>query len=407
MANSDPTPTIEEFRLRVRRWLESHAAPRPATRSKPTWGEGSDSVALFFNLSFEEERDLIAAARQWQRKKSDAGLGSITWPIEFGGLGLPAAYERVFRSEERRFVTPVAHEVIGISTGLIAATIREHGTEEQKAKFVEALRRTDWVACQMFSEPGAGSDLASLSTRAETTGDCWLLSGQKVWTSGARFADWGLVLARTQAASDRHSGITAFLVALDSPGVDIRPLRQMTGGSSFNEVFLDDVAVPDSHRLGEVGDGWRVALTTLGFERAGSTSAEPIGATWEDVLSLTRFLERGDDAVTRQLLAQLYSAVQVTRWSAKRAQARSRAGHRPGPEGSLGKLAWTQQHALISEIVSHLLGPRLLATTGEWGPFSWCEHVIGAAGFRIAGGTDEIQRNIIAERVLGLPKDAS
>lgn len=400
-------PTLEEFRKRCRAWLEANAEPRAVAENR-TGEPESDSVALFHNRSLEEEAALLARIRAWYQAKAAAGLASITWETEYGGLNLPIEYERVMRKEEALFRTPPSHELIGVSTNLVAATIRAHGTAQQRATFVAALRSTALVACQMFSEPGAGSDLSSLSTHAERDDDggAWIISGQKVWTSGAQFADYGLTLCRTDPdAPDPREGITAFLIPMNAAGVTVRPLRQMTGGSSFNEVFFDSVRVHDDHRIGEVGAGWRVGRTTLAFERAASASAPRIGASWEHVRALAQKMGAMGDPVVRQQLAQLYCLVRALRWSGARGLARARAGHSPGPEGSIAKLAWAQQLQLISDAVSHILGPRLIADTNEWATFAWAEHVTGAPGYRIAGGTDEIQRNIIGERVLGLPPE--
>jgi alkylation response protein AidB-like acyl-CoA dehydrogenase len=202
--------------------------------------------------------------------------------------------------------------------------------------------------------------------------------------------------------------MTAFMVPLDAPGVEIRPIRQMTGGTSFNEVFFDDVRVPDDRRLGAEGDGWRVALTTLGFERGsagGGGSGMRAGGTWQQVLALAQHLERTGDPVTRQALADLYIRIRMLALNGRRAQGRLRAGQTPGPEGSIGKALWTQSMSRMTEVVSGLLGSHLCADSGEWGTFAWTEHVLGAPGYRIAGGSDEIQRNILGERVLGLPSE--
>ncbi len=264
--------------------------------------------------------------------------------------------------------------------------------------------RAEELCCQLFSEPGAGSDLAGLATRAERDGDDWVLNGQKVWSSGAQFAEWGELIARTDPSLPKHAGMTAFLIPLDAPGVQIRPIRQMSGGSSFNEVFLTDVRIPDDLRLGAVGQGWKVALTTLGFERGGSGN-RGVGGSWERLLGLARWLGRTGDPVVRQQLASVYIHQQVRRMNAARVAAATAAGQPPGPEGSIGKLLWVAGMTEIGEVAASLLGARLIADTGEWGTFAWNDHLLGAPGYRIAGGSDEIQRNIIAERVLGLPGD--
>ncbi len=276
----------------------------------------------------------------------------------------------------------------------------------RKDRFVKALLRNDLLACQLFSEPGAGSDLAGLATKATRDGDEWILNGQKVWSSGAQFAEWGLAICRHDPTVAKHKGMTAFLVPLRHPGVEVRPIRQMSGGSSFNEVFLSDARIPDSLRVGAVGDGWRVALTTLGFERGGDGSGgsgQKIGGSWAQVLGTARALGRTDDPVDRQDLARLFTHLRLLQYNGLRTAAQARAGQVPGPAGSIGRLQWTQGLTLTAEVISGILGARLTADTGEWGTYAWTEHVTGAPGYRIAGGSEEIQRNIIGERVLGLP----
>jgi alkylation response protein AidB-like acyl-CoA dehydrogenase len=403
-------PHLDEYRATARAWL-AERLPVRADRDPDApfeWGEGEFSTAVFHNLTESEQRAMLDRAAAYQREKCDAGYGAITLEKEYGGSGLPPRYERAFRTEEARFDTPDGGELFGVTVGLVAPTILAHGTEEQKQEFVARLTRTECFACQLFSEPGAGSDLAGLTTRAECDGDSWVVNGQKVWTSGAQFATYGELIARSDLDLPKHEGMTAFLVPLDTPGVTVRPIRQMTGGSSFNEVFFDDVRVPDRLRLGAVGEGWRVALTTLGFERmssggGGGGGGMRVGGTWQQVVALAQHLERTGDPLVRQMLSDLYVRVRLLALNGRRAQAKMRAGQMPGPEGSVGKAAWTLSMTAMSAVVSHLLGPRLAADTGEWGTFGWAEHVLGAPGYRIAGGSDEIQRNIIGERVLGLP----
>ena len=397
---------IDAFTQDARHWLSNNAVLRPnTTTADDAWGAGSDSVAVFFNLTHAQEHDLIEAARAWQQKKFDAGFGAISWPTEFGGGGMPRSFERAYSAEESRYQTPNAGELFPTSLGLIATTIAAYGTDDQKAKFLRPMLRTEILGCQLFSEPGAGSDLASLGMRAERDGDEWVLNGQKIWTSGAMFADIGEAICRTDPNAPKHKGMTAFLVPFKSPGVEIRPIKQMSGGSNFNEVFFTDVRVPDSLRLGPVGEGWRVALTTLGFERDHSGGGTAVGGSFRHLLNLARWLERTTDPTVRQQLAQAYIKARVAHYTNRRAAAGMKAGQTPGPEASLGKIMWTQGMQHTTEVVSLLLGPRLIADTGEWGTWAWREHVLGAPGYKIAGGSDEIQRNIIGERVLGLPKE--
>jgi alkylation response protein AidB-like acyl-CoA dehydrogenase len=403
-----PATDLETYAAEARAWLEQHAEPKAApTDDDLAWGVGSDDVSVFHALTFEEEQEHLHRLMKWQQQKVDAGYGAISWPQELGGAGLTSAHERAFRREEAAFETPPGHETFSVTVGLIAPTVRVFGTPEQQERFVRSFLRTDVLCCQLFSEPGAGSDLASLSTRAERDGDEWVLNGQKVWSSGAQFSAWGEIITRTDPDVPKHKGMTAFLVPMDAPGVEVRPIKQMSGGSSFNEVFLTDVRIPDSLRLGDVGDGWKVALTTLGFERGsssgGGSGGGGVGGSWRQVLALTRWLGATDDPRTRQQLATLYTRSRIQQLLAMRVAAGTRAGETPGPEGSIGKLLWTQGMTYTSDVVSSLLGPRLVADTGEWGTYAWGAHVLGAPGYRIAGGSDEVQRNIIGERVLGLP----
>src|SRR5437764_4550306 len=236
----------------ARAWVAARRPPRKEDPSAIEWGVGSDDVSVFHALSFEDERDLLAAAAAWQQEKFDAGYAAITWPVEYGGAGLQVAFDRAFSRLEAAFDVPRTHETFSVTTSLIAPTVRLFGTDEQRDRFVSRFLRVDELCCQLFSEPGAGSDLASLSTRAVADGDEWVITGQKVWSSGAQFSGWGECICRTDPAAEKHAGLTAFLVPMDAPGVDVRPIRQMSGGSSFNEVFLDGVRVPDSLRLGDV-----------------------------------------------------------------------------------------------------------------------------------------------------------
>jgi alkylation response protein AidB-like acyl-CoA dehydrogenase len=401
-------PDLDTFRKAARAWLEGNAEPRPSEPAGgPPWGVGSDSVAVFHNLSFDEEAAILAANQAWQQAKDDAGWAAVSWPEEWGGAGLPAEYGRAFADEEAAFVTPPGAELFSVTVRLVAPTVATFGTADQTARFLRPLRRAELLACQLFSEPGAGSDLAGVSCRAELNGDEWVVNGQKVWTSGAPHAAYGELIARTDRDVPKHRGLTAFLVPLDAPGVDIRPIRQMTGGSSFSEVFFSDVRVPDRLRLGPVGEGWRVALTTLGFERSHSGSARRRpGGTFEQLAAAARHYGRSGDPAVRQHLADVYIGAELLRLTAGRVAAAARAGHAPGPEGSIGKLAWTELMRRMTGVATVILGPRLAADSGEWGAYAWSEHVLGAPGYRIAGGSDEIQRNIIAERVLGLPAEA-
>ena len=399
---------IDEFRAGARAWLEANARLRTAVADPASaeWGVGSDNVAVFHALPEEVERERLLACRRWQQAKFDAGYAMINWPEALGGRGLPNSFLRAYNAEESRFELPNGGELPPTSMGLIAPTVAAYGTPEQQQRFIRPLLRQDEWGCQLFSEPSAGSDLASLSTRAVADGDEWVINGQKVWTSGARFAQWGLAITRTDPTVPKHKGLTAFMVPLDAPGVDIRPIRQMSGGANFNEVFLTDARIPDEFRLGPVGEGWRVALTCLGFERdhSSSSSSSHTGGSFKQVVAAARWAGVLDDPIIRQEIAKLYSLLRAAQYTNRRVAAGMRAGQTPGPEGSLGKLMWTAGMTKTGDVISKILGAKVIVDNGEWGTYAWSEHILGAPGYRIAGGSDEIQRNIIALRGLELPR---
>lgn len=398
-------PTLVEFRAEARAWLATQWPKRPSNL-EAIWGEGSDSVAVFHDVPFEEELALDKAIRDWHKTKVEDGWALFTWPERFGGRNLPSAYERAFVEEEAHFVVPREHETFNVTVNLVGPTIAVYGTEEQKDRFIPPFIRAEMLCCQLFSEPNAGSDLASLSCSAKKVGDTWIIDGQKVWTSGARLSEYGLLIARSDTAGVKHAGMTAFLLPLNTAGVEIRPIRQMTGGSSFNEVFMTNVELSDEYRLGEIGEGWKVALTTLGFERNSSADgAGGAGGTPQQLIALARHMGKNTDPIARQMLAEVYSMARIAELSGLRIRGTLSAGQDPGPLGSLGKLFWTQRLHRTSDVASYLLGTALAADVNEWGKFAWAEHVLGAPGYRIAGGSDEIQRNIIGERALGLPRE--
>jgi alkylation response protein AidB-like acyl-CoA dehydrogenase len=392
---------IEDYATECRAWLKEHLRPRDPEDTR--WGEGSDDVSVFHDLTFEEERPLLDRLMAWHHERFDAGYGAITWPAEYGGAGLSADHERVYRREEGRFEAPEIHETFSVTVGLIAPTVRLFGSDEQRRRFVRPFLRAEELCCQLFSEPGAGSDLAGLATRAVRDGDEWVINGQKVWSSGAQFSQWGELIARTDPDVPKHAGMTSFLVPMDATGVEIRPIRQMSGGSSFNEVFLTDVRLPDSLRLGDTGAGWKVALATLGFERGDNGGGGAVGGTWLRLLALARHMQKTSDPVIRQQLAAVYTHQELRQFNIQRFSAAAANGQPPGAEGSISKLMWARGMTEMGNVASALLGPRIAADTGEWGTFAWTGQLLGAPGYRIAGGSDEVQHNIIAERVLGLP----
>jgi alkylation response protein AidB-like acyl-CoA dehydrogenase len=293
-----------------------------------------------------------------------------------------------------------------ISLGMIAPTLLRHGTEEQRQRWLPGFYRGDIVSCQLFSEPGAGSDLASLSTRAIRDGDSWRISGQKVWTSGANIADVGELLCRT-ADEPRHHNLTVFLVDMRAPGVDVRPLRQMTGGAAFNEVFLDDVLVGDADRVGAVGEGWQVAMTTLRHERdaMGSSAFGGMGLMSVDrIIELTRRYGPGDDPLVRAAFGQLMMELRAARYVTQVTAARARGGDAPGPEAALSKITLAANVSRLGRYIAEVLGPRFAGDNGEWGTYPWTNVLLGAPGYRLGGGTDEVLKNTVAQRVLGLPR---
>ncbi|WP_328351083.1 acyl-CoA dehydrogenase family protein [Streptomyces sp. NBC_00445] len=400
---------MQDFTADVRRFLDAHAAKAP-DRTAFTWGEGDDSMAYFSSLPPEEDREHVRRARDWQRVRYENGFGWITGPEEYGGRGLTPIHDVVYDAIEAEYDVPDTGTISVVGLGMIGPTILAHAQPHLKDRWLPAMYRGDAIACQLFSEPGAGSDLASVTTRAVRDGEEWVLDGQKVWTSVAQHSQIGLALTRTNPEAPKHRGITAFLVPMDAPGVEVRPLRQMTGGADFNEVFLTGVRIPDDHRLGEVDGGWTVALTTLMNERAtvGSEGAGPVGAALspDRLAALMRATWTGEDRALRARLAELLVDVMATGYLNARATRALRSGVTPGPERSVSKLMYGQNLTRAAHFASDVLGLRMIADTGEWGTYAWSELLLATPALRILGGTEEIMKNILAERVLGLPKEA-
>ncbi|MFN8051954.1 MAG: acyl-CoA dehydrogenase family protein [Acidimicrobiales bacterium] len=400
--------TETEFRDEVTSFLDQHTTRRVASTGF-VWGEGSDEISVFEEMEPAAELEELERAKAWRAERFDAGLGWISGPTAYGGRELPGSYERTYGAIESRYVTPNMG-FFTISLGMVAPTILAHGSEAAKEAYLAKLYRGDLVGCQLFSEPGAGSDLAGLATRAERDGDEWVISGQKVWTSFAHLADIGEIICRTDPDAPKHRGLTGFVLDMRAPGVDVRPLRQMTGGASFNEVYFDEVRVADDQRLGDVNAGWGVALTTLMNERAAIGGGNGGGQglfTPERVRAMLDHFGLLDDPIVRDRYAHLFADFTVAKWNGKRALDKIRSGQLPGPELSTAKLALTNNMSAFAEFVAAVLGPRLIADSGEWGTFAYSRFVLGVPGMRVAGGTDEVMRNIVAERVLGLPKDPS
>jgi alkylation response protein AidB-like acyl-CoA dehydrogenase len=400
--------SVEDFGRECRSWMAAHYERRPQVADGTfAWGSGSDDVGLFEELAepSDVDTDEITEVRAWRKALDAAGLAWLTGPAEFGGRELGVAHQREFDAAVRHFDVP-GNGLLMVSLGMIAPTILEHGTPDARVRYLRALHDGSLIACQLFSEPGAGSDLLAVGTRAVPVRDGWRVSGQKVWTSGAHFSDIGLVLCKS-SDGERRRNLTMFVVDMRAPGMEVRPLRQMTGGAAFNEVFLEDVWVPDEDRLGDVDDGWTVALTTLRNERA-SIGGPGFGGV--GLLSTQRYIEmakalgRNRDPVIRDALARLVCELRVAKYNNLRTAANHSVG-RAGAEGSFAKLALSRNYERITALVSQLLGPSLQADTGQWGTYAWSSFVLGATGMRIGGGTDEILLNAVAERHLGLPKE--
>lgn len=392
--------SLPAFESEAREWILDTAARLGFDRV-----DDPHDVAVFHDMDFEEEKHLLDQHRTWQRTKFDAGYAALDWPVEVGGRGLDSAFAETFVRIENEHCPLRPHELFSVTMHLVAPTIHLLGTAEQKEEFLPAMLRGDLLACQLFSEPDAGSDLANVSTRAVRDGDDWVVTGQKVWTSGAQFAGWGELIARTDPDQPKHAGLTAFLVPLDAPGVTVRPIRQMSGGTSFNEVFLDGVRIPDRLRLGEVGTGWSVALTTLAFEREGGSDSSSIGGQFSQLVDTARDLGRDTDPRVRDLMARVYLRQKLARVDTLLDRQSRAGGAAPSAVGSIRKVQWVDKLEAVSAAARAILGRDLIADTGVPGTFAWNAHVLGAPGYSIAGGTDQIQRNIIAERVLGLPPE--
>ena len=396
-------PTLEQFQADALAFLEANA-PRKEAEKKFVWGEGADKVAMFEEKDRQSEKLDVAEACAWRRKKFDAGFGYVFGSEQYGGRGLPVAYSRAYDALEAKYEIP-NQSCFTIGLGMVAPTIVDHGSDIARELYVRKMYRGDIVGCQLFSEPGAGSDLANLSTKAERDGDEWIITGQKVWTSGAHYSDIGEIIARTDFDMPKHKGLTGFIVDMHAPGVEIRPLRQMTGGASFNEVFFTEVRVRDDHRLGDINNGWNVALTTLMNERAAIGAGGGGGGMFTRVIEMVKFYELDKDPVVRDELAKIIIHNKVAGYNNQRAMDKIKSGQMPGPEMSMAKLAGTANMMRLGDFVSMVLGPKLIADSGEWGTFAWTQLILGTPGGRIAGGSDEVMRNIVAERVLGMPKD--
>ncbi len=392
----EETPEEAEFRARARAFLESVARPKVGNVDLTTTLGNTDT-------SQESELAHVAESRAWQRTLAEHGWAGIAWPKEYGGMGLTAKHARIFAQEESKFHVSVG--MFGVALHMVGPTIMAHGTEAQKREFLPKILNGEHMWCQLYSEPGAGSDLAGLTTRADLDGDEYVVTGQKVWNSGAHYADWGILLARTNWDVPKHRGITYFLVDMRSPGIEVRPLRQITGHAHFNETFFNDVRVPAENVLGDVDAGWGVTQTTLMAERS-MIGGGGGGVTFSAIHELASELGVTDEPVMRQELAKCYTRFEILKWLGLRARAAAQAGRPLGPESSVVKLVVSERVAADGDLLMAMEGAgAMLMNADAPAAGTWQQVFLGQWSIRIGGGTEQIQRNVLGERVLGLPAD--
>jgi alkylation response protein AidB-like acyl-CoA dehydrogenase len=393
----EDSPEEAKFRSEVRSWLDKNAKKREKrTLSAEDMENGAATE--------------MAASRAWQKTKAEAGYARITWPKGMGGIGGTPMQSIIFNQEESKYDVATGGP-FQIGLGMCIPTLMAYGAEDAKKRYVKPAVEGTEIWCQLFSEPAGGSDVANLRTKAEKNGDTWTINGSKIWTTGAQFSDYGIILTRTDPNVPKHKGLTMFYIDMKDPGVDIRPIKQASGGSGFNEIFFTDVKVKDSQRLGEVGQGWQVALTTLMHERLAVGGGQGGGLDVPQLMSLARTLELEDgpaikNAAVREKIADWYVRSAGLRYTTLRTMTALSRGQQPGPEASIAKIVVASKLQDLSAFAMDLEGEAGILQGSEapmHGLFQggW----LSSPGLRIAGGTDEILRNIIAERVLGLPGD--
>ena len=377
------TPQQTAFRTRVREFLSSHLEPASPTGRVAIMGAGNDD---------------LEAGRAFLGTLAGAGMAVPRWPEALGGMGATPEQAEIVAEELSRFEAPDLYPFM-VGIGLVGPTLMEHGTDDQQARWLPGIRSGAEIWCQLFSEPDAGSDLANLGARATRDGDLWHVTGSKVWSSRAHYSKWGLLIARTDPTQPKHAGMTAFALDMDQPGVTVRPLRQLNGDEHFNEVFLDGAEVPDANRIGPVGAGWKITITTLTHERAS------IGAGWgaisnAQLIDHARSFGALDDPILRARVTQSVVELEINRMANLRAKIAARSGRPAGAEGSGAKIRTGQVLYKLGNLAVDIEGP-----AGVVGGDDWQTLFLTGPSFGIRGGTDEIQRNIVGERVLGLPPE--
>ena len=375
------SPSEAAFRAEATAFLDAHA-PR-SFRSYTS--EGADMEEVF--------REHVA----WQKKLAAHGWGALTWPKAYGGRGLGPIEQIIWNEELTK--RGAAHSMLAVGIGMAGPTLIAHGSEVQKERFLAKLLHADEVWCQLFSEPGAGSDLASLATRAVKNGDAWVVNGQKTWCSGAQHADFGILIARTDPRAPKHAGITYFLLDMRTPGIEVRPLVEMTGEARFNEVFLSDVRVPDTARLGAPGQGWAITQTTLLHERMAMAGLSSL-LDFEALCTFVKGQGASSDPLVRDELARVYTELKCLQLLNARVVTKLGRGQMPSAETSVMKLALARVMTRAAEVAMKALGPGALSRRGFWQ-----NEFLFAPAWHIAGGTDQVQKNVCAERVLGMPRD--
>ena len=391
--NFNDTEQQAEFRAKCSTWLKDNAQPKTSARNDKRYSKA-------------DQKEFLKSALEWQKKKFDAGWAMLHWPKIYGGLEASPIERIIWGQEEAKFDVPWGVYEIGL--GMAGPVMMQYATEEQKQRYLPPMAAGEEIWCQLFSEPSAGSDVAGLRSRAVQDGSDWIINGQKVWTSGAHFCDYGIIVVRHDPDVDKHAGMTFFFVDMKSPGIDIKPIKQITGGSSFNEVYFNDVRIPDKQRLGAVGDGWRVAITTLMNERLAVGDAN--GA---DAKEAFKWAQKQDDhgqplirnRAVRESIADWYCQASGLKNTKLRTMSALSRGDTPGPEASITKVVSANKLQAVGNFGIDSLDMAGMLKTDDSDVHSFHDAWLGAAGLRIAGGTDEILKNIIAERVLGLPQD--